>query len=196
LTDSELDTVFKPLIDLVEEKTHIIVERSLDEFRAEMEDRAQDNEMDDLLTTKKADILEKVLVSENGGTPEIKSYIGKLKSTANILITRTRPTLTCEITEDELYEYPKDDPYWSKYLKKINISIPDPKLYALYKAYSSDVVNTCIRHDITYDALCKYIDELIEAGAISSFDSRGMILTARDLRRARRAVRAQATKPY
>jgi hypothetical protein len=40
------------------------------------------------------------------------------------------------------------------------------------------------------------MEELLEANVINNYTSSAMILTARDLRKARRAERAKATKPY
>jgi hypothetical protein len=89
VTDSDLDTAFKPLIDLVQEKTTTAVERSLDEFRAELEDRDQSNELDDLLTSKRANILDYVHISINGCDPLRKKDFFGVKNT-NAITTSTQ----------------------------------------------------------------------------------------------------------
>jgi predicted DNA-binding ArsR family transcriptional regulator len=197
ITDEELDEVFKPLINMVQEKTQSLVELSLDEFRAELEDKAEENEMDDLLTTKRADILEYVMVSENGNAPERNKYhlYTRLKSTHNITITKRRPVTVTEITDDELINYPKDDPHWTQYLRSIDITFKDPNIYSIYQN-QYDLTGICIEKDISYPTLCTHIDELMESGLVGKYHSIQTALTARDLRKARRAKRAEATKPY
>lgn len=200
VTDSDLDTAFKPLIDMVQEKTMTAVERSLDEFRAELEDRDQSNELDDLLTSKRANILDYVHISLNGSQPlKRKDFFG-VKNTPSIKVTRSPPRHS-DIHDDDLLEYPEDDPYWNSYIPSINVDIPDPKLAALYNLVprcmsTTKIVDICIKHDIDYTELCQYMEELLQANVINDYSSSTMILTARDLRKARRAERAKATKPY
>ena len=196
VSDSDLDTVFKPLIDMVQEKTHALVEQSIDEFRAQMEDKEEENEMEDLLTSKCAHILEYTLVCEDDfGFKRVKDPMRRLKDTPNIKVTRCAPLCSNEISDDELLSYPKDNPYWDKYLNRVKVTIRDPRLRALYKGNLWNTHQTCVDNDINYSELCDYIDELVEAGAYTKYSS-DLVLTARDLRRARRAQRAKAIKPY
>ncbi len=63
LSDTELDELFDPLLDKMQGKTIEAVNASLDEFRGELEDRHKSDDLDDIISERRAKITEHIFMS-------------------------------------------------------------------------------------------------------------------------------------
>jgi hypothetical protein len=172
LTDTAMDKLFDPLIDSIQTKTMTAINASLDEFRGELEDKYEEAEMDDILSKKRADILDENIITINGVRQRIISMYVPHTNTKNIKIVHSEPSNDNEITDDELLKYRQNDSYWSQYVESYEITITDEHLTYIYNCIvyynRRSLVPYCLRENISYDELVGHITELQNSGVFIS----------------------------
>lgn len=121
LTNDELNDVFEPVVQWVEEKTKIRVRRELEEQEAENRDTQFQEEVESMKRKRVADISECVLLSVNGGEPERvdADFCKKLKTGLVYDIIYNPPEDVIGSDDEDL----SDEDSWEKYLPRIELSI-------------------------------------------------------------------------
>lgn len=140
LDDRELDTIFKPLVDSVEEKTRTAVTRERDELEGKQADRRKREQMDDIVNDRRATLSETVgkIVINSSDYSHTRtfyltngSFVNELKRAYEddwemITNWEEEPSRLDEVDNDLFYEYNESDSFWEQYLPEIEVTLKPP----------------------------------------------------------------------
>jgi len=140
LENEELDTIFSPLIDQVEERARVAVQHELDEYQGQMKDIDATIQRENIMYECRANLSETLgkLVIHSSDDSHTRTFIRVQAEYVKGLIQAHEENWPIienweeeysrldEVDEEYFYKYDEDDPYWDEYLPEIYVTLKPP----------------------------------------------------------------------
>lgn len=174
LSPEEMDEVFTPLIDSIQEKTEKAINRMIDEEKGLQKDYEEREEKESLISSRRGTLSETVgkfvVVSEDGSHERSwemcdNNFINGLHRAwkdgwEGIL---SYENVECgylyDVDDNEFLSHDEDDFYWQDYLPEIRVTLKDP-YHDLIGLTEEGFIDYLKRHQMTLEQIEKLIDPL------------------------------------
>ena len=152
----ELDTIFEPFIDEIETRVEALVNEQIDELEGQYQDKKVEREREDIISKRRADILEKVRITRNGKTiTRNNGYLADQmlqKCSDDIIYHPAKQTFDQDgcvidedgddiegLNEDVLMQYDESDDFWDDFIPEIVITSDKPE-YQFIDSSDTDIL--------------------------------------------------------
>lgn len=142
LSTKEIDNIFEPLIDHIEEKTKIAVSRERDEMEGQIADQKKQDEKEDIINKRRAELSEtlgKLVINSsddshtrtfyliNTDTEFIKGLQEAFDEKWEMITSwEEEYSRLDEIDDETIYRHKEDDDFYQKYLQEIEVTLKAP----------------------------------------------------------------------
>ncbi len=167
VSDETFDEIFEPLITSIEDRTRFHVEKEIDELRGQLEDQDREEELDDIVSKRRAEISERFYVSNLDIL--VYSWFLPRRNTDKIEYTVVHPQLDIDdVSDAEVLRYGPDNHHWNQYRRVYAITFIDQYLSGIYKCITSygNLFTFIKDNDLSLDQITNYLRMLDATGII------------------------------